>query len=713
MNFRGKTAALLASSILAAHAGAAFAQEAPEQGLSDIVVTATRTSSSVQKVPVAVTAFGADAVEKLQITNAKDLAQVAPNVQMVAVTGGSAGITPFIRGGGVTDGANVTSEAEVGIYIDDVYQPRAAASFIDALDIDRIEVLRGPQGTLYGRNSSAGALKIVTRAPGDTMSAKGELGIGSWDERFVKLGASGPVSEDGKLRAGFSGLYRTREGGRQYNATLDKKVGAEEYVGVQGDVAYVGDGFKARLKGYYSHLKGDGLWAVATDPFFAGGDYRDAAPVSGDYRTVVSPSESFTTVTQYGTSLHLDADLGTDTSISSITAWSHLKDNWGIDFSGGVKWATLGVELPGYTSLFDRTSLMEDSSFSQELQLHGKLAGGLLTYVGGLYYFRESGSQDVNSVIFFGPSNNNFAVTTNSYAAFGQVGIHPTDTVTISVGGRYTEDHKTLDASIAGAAVKRKDQFKDFLPKLGIDWQATPSTLVYASYSEGFKAGGYNGLAGSAVALNSPFAPQAVKAYEVGFKSEFLDRTVRLNVAAFFNDYTRLQQQLVTGTGEFLTQIYAASHKGIEAELSVRPVAGVTLWANGTWNDGKYKASSETDTSASSYVGNRMTNVFKYQVTVGSDLSLPIGPGKAILGANYNVRSDYFTTPDNGYISHAPRTELVNAYVGYALDNVSLRLSAKNLFDERYWTTGFGFSVIQPRFMGDPRSWRLTLAYKY
>ncbi len=707
-------ALLVAGTIIASGLTApAMAQQEDDGGLESIVVTANRTEQSMQKAPVAVTAFSGDALERLQVRNAKDLSQIAPNVRIVTVTGGSAGITPYVRGGAMTDGATITSEPEVGIYIDDVYQPRAAASFIEALDLERVEVLRGPQGTLYGRNSSAGALKFITRLPGTTMSGKAEAGIGSWNEIYGKASFSGPVSSDARLRAGFSGMISDRGGGRQYNATLDKKVGAQEFQGFQGDLYYAGESITARLKGFYSHYESDGLYAVALDPLTTTTDYKAIQPTSGSYRTVLSPTESFTMARQYGATLNVKADLSDNLSVTSITGWSKLRDDFGLDFSGGVAASLLGVPAPGYISLFDRTGRSKGKSFSQELQLQGNSFNGLLSYVTGVYYFRESGEQLIDSLIFFAPSHKRLNIKTDSYAAFGQLNLHPTEALTITLGGRYTEDHKSLDANVAATPVVRSDKFKDFLPKFGIDYQVTPDILAYASYSEGFKAGGYNGLADSPVQLNSPFNPQKVKAYEIGLKTQFLNRRARANLAAFINDYSSIQQQLVTSSGVFLTQNYVATHKGIEAELSLRPIDMLTLWANGVYNDGKYKRGKNADPATSPYIGNEMTNTFKYQVTLGADLRAPVGPGEFLLGGNYNARSDYYATPDNVFYGHVPATQIIDAYVGYAINDWSLRLAVKNLTDERYWTTGFGFSVVRPRFMADPRMWKLSLSKSF
>lgn len=715
----GKTA-LAAGVMLTSAASAASAQDAatppgatqPAEGLDDIVVTATRSEESLQRVPVAVTAFSGEALARLQVRSVKDLSQIAPNVSITTVSGGSAGVAPYVRGGGVTDGANITSEPEVGFYIDDVYQPRAAASFIEALDIDRIEVLRGPQGTLYGRNSSAGAIKIVTRTPGTALALKGEVGLGTWGDRYAKGAVSGPVSSDGKWRLGFSGLVRDRDGGRQYNATLAKKVGAEQYRGFQSEVYYAGDHVEARLKAFYSDYRSDGLYPVALDTTATTTDYLAVRPASGSYRTVTSPSPSFTRDKQYGTSLNIATDISDTLKLSSVTGWSHLTDDWAIDFSGGVPFAAIGIPAPGYAALFDRQSDSHQTSFSEELQLRGTAFGSFLSYVSGLYYFRESGGQAVDSTVFFTPTALRLDIVTDSYAAFGQVGFHFTPKLTMTLGGRYTEDHKRLDAAVNGTPVDRRDTFKDFLPKADINYQLLPTLLAYASYSEGFKAGGYNGLADTAQALNSPFSPQKVKAYEIGVKSEFFDHRARVNLSAFINNYTDLQQQLVTETGAFLTQNYNARHKGIEAEVSVRPIPALTLWSNGVYNDGKYLDAGRAAVTSGTYVGNDMTNVFKYQWTSGADLSLRVGRGAFMLGGSYGYRSDYYSTPDNSFYGHVPRTNLVDGYVGYTLDRVTVRLAGKNLTDERYWTTGFGFSVVRPRFLAEPRTLRLSFAYK-
>jgi iron complex outermembrane receptor protein len=678
-----------------------------------IIVTAQRKEESIQNTPVSISALGADGIERMQIDNAKDLSQVMPNVLIKPVTGGSAGITASIRGGSVSDGANLTSEAEVGIYIDGVYQPRSAASFIESLDLARIEVLRGPQGTLYGRNSSAGALKIISRIPDEMFRLKNEVGIGRWNEIYDKFTVSGPLSDDQKLRGGISGMVRERDGGRQFNVTQDKEVGAEDYKGFQTDLYYEGDTFTARWKNFFTDYISDGTYASAVDPFQLDNPYDELPFTSGEIDKVLSPFESYTIDKQYGTSIHLTQEINDTMKLLSITSWSKLKNDWAVGFSGAVAFSALGIDAEGYTELFERDSVSEQKSFTQELQLQGDAFNNSVSYIAGLYYFRETGQQALNSTIFFTPSYTDFDIVTDSYAAFGQVNINITDKVDIIIGGRYTQDKKFLDATIAESAVNRQDKFTKFTPKFGINYQANDDLFIYTSFTEGFKAGGYNSLASSAEALNSPFDMQVVSAYELGIKSEWLNNRLRINAAGFFNDYTNLQQQTLDNQGAFITENYDAEHKGIELEVSARLTPEMTLWANGVSQDSGYTDSgSGGNIAPGDLLNNKMSNVFNYQYAVGLDYSDDIGPGTLSIGANLNHRDDSYSTADNSVLGHVKPRTLIDAYASYAYENWKVTLSGKNLNNEKYWFTGFGFGLLQARFMADPMTWRLSVSYE-
>ncbi|MGF7150426.1 iron complex outermembrane receptor protein [Sphingomonas zeicaulis] len=700
---RGASAAILASALFAA---SAHAQDAPPRGdgLEDIVVTAQRSDQRLQDVPVAVSAVSSETIERLAVTGPQDLNRLAPNVKFDGVTGGTAGLKPFIRGGGITDGAFVTAESEVAIYVDDVYRARLSASLLDFMELERIEVLRGPQGVLYGRNSSAGAVNFITKGPAATFKGNVEAGFGSWNERRLRVYASTPLSEDGKWRGSVNAMIRGRDGGRQFNATLNKKVGKEDFAGVQADVAYVGDAVEGRLTGFYMNGDTDGQYAVATQVDAAG----KIVPVSGSYRRVQSPIASFTKVEQYGGTLRLSADMPNG-RITSISAYSELNDSWRQDFSGGVPPSALG--LPGTTplALFDRTLVGTQRQFSQELQVSGGTSSDFLQYLGGLYYFHEAGQQDIDSVIFFVPSNTIFSIKTNSFAGFGQLTFNLSDRLALIAGGRYTIDDKQLNARIGGTPVDLKNSYQKFTPKLGINYKITQDILAYASYSEGFKGGGYNGLAGSAAQLSLPFRPQVTEACEVGFKSDLFGRRARINVAAFYNKIKDRQQPVNTNDGAFLVENYDMTIKGVEAELSIRAASWLTLWANGSLNDGKYDASS----AGGSLTNNDPPSLPDYQFSVGFDGDVPAGPGKLIFGADYNDRGSYFSTPENAAIGFIPQQDFLAGYLGYEWGQWKLQVNGKNLLNREGWQTGFGFAVVQPRFSIEPRTVLATLRYKF
>ena len=681
--------------------------------LESVVVTAQRVEQDLQSTPVSVSALDSDAIERFQIDNVKDVGQVIPNVTIQPATAGSGGIRPYIRGGSVSDGGNLASEPEVGIYIDDVFQPRSAASFIEALDIERIEVLRGPQGTLYGRNSSAGALKIISRLPGEELRLKAETGIGSWNERYGKLAISGPLGDTG-LRAGFSGMLRDRNGGRQDNISLGRQVGDEEFQGFQTQLYYDAGAFDVRLIGFYSGLESDGVYPSSLDPFALDRPYRQLPFNSGAIDDVVSPFPSYTDTTQYGLSLHAAWDVGASTTITSVTSWAELDDDWALGFSGGVPASALGIPGGGFLELFERESLSRQDNVSQELRIDGVSPGGFVDYVAGLYFFRETGTQEVSSVVFFAPNYVEFNITTNSYAAFGQASFNITEDLRVTIGGRYTEDRKSQNSLIANQIVDRSDTFSEFTPKASVEYQFNDDVFVYASFTEGFKSGGYNSLAATPQALNTPYETQTVSAYEVGLKAEAWDQRVRMNVAAFINDYAGLQQQAVTSEGVFITENYDAKHKGIEAELAAQLSDGLYVFAQAVYQDSEY-----TDVSIGGspgeggLIGNRMSMVFDSQFALGFDYTRDVGPGTFALGANVNRKGDYFSTSDNGQIGRIRPVTLLDAYLSYKYERWTARLAGKNLTDEEYWFTGFGFSVVAARFMADPMTWRLSVAYEF
>lgn len=669
-------------------------------------MTAQRKAQQVQDVPISMTAFSSQDIERLQISNLADVTRVSPNVKFDTATGGTNSLKAYIRGGGATDSPMVTSEPEVAIYVDDVYYGRLSGALLDFIELERIEVLRGPQGVLYGRNSSSGAVKLVTREPSDYLTGSVEVGYGNWNERRARGYLSGPLSEDGAWRASFSGMMRSRDGGRQYNETLKKKVGAEDFEGAKADLAYSGSLLRGRLSAFYMNNESDGLWAVSHRPDGQGG----FTPYSGSYYRVLSPlEESFSRHEQYGATLHLETDVAGGV-LTSITGYSEQEGGWRVDFSGGVPPSELG--MPGDTplALMDRTSVEEQHQFSQEIQLAGDFLGGRFDYVVGVYYFQEKSEQFLDTSTFFTPSSTALLPKTESYAAFGQVTYNVTDDFSLMLGGRQSVDKKELVGTLGGVEVVRDDRWERFTPKLGLQYKVTRDMLLYASFSEGFKSGGYNGLASDAAQLALPFQPQITRAYEAGLKSDLLGYTLRMNLAAFRNEIEGRQQVVNTGDGGFINENYDVRIQGLEAEISWTVFDNLTLWTQAALNDGKY---TDLKTSLIGVLADEIPSLPDYQYTIGFDYSASIGHGTLSLGSDFMVRDQFYVDAGNTPIAWVPKQELLGAYIGYELDRWNFKLRGKNLTQTESWQTGFGFSVVQPRIIIDPRTWMFTASYKF
>ena len=691
----------------------ALAQDQTPAGqLEEVTVTSQRTSERLQDVPLSVSAFTAETMDRLQINSVLDLTRLTPNVKFDNVTGGTTGLKAYIRGGGITDGGTVTAESEVGVYIDDVYMARISASVIDFAEVERIEVMRGPQGVLYGRNTSAGAVNIITRGPTKDFQATAQVGYGTWNERRLKGFISGPLSDDGRWRASFNGMVRGRDGGRQKNVTTGKKVGEEDFVGGQGDLAFVGDAFQARLTVSHTDTDTDGQYAV-NNLVTGTGASTVITPRTGSYWKVMSPFPSLTKVKQTNAILRMTWDYGSG-KLTSISGYSDLDDTWAEDFSGGVPSTAIGIPGTSVLSLFERTSFTKQHQFSEELQAAGSAFDGKLDYLGGLYYFTETSNQDIRDVIFFGPSRTVFTPDTTSKAVFGQLTWNFNDQWAAIAGGRYTEDNKELHASLNNVVVAPvQNDYSKFTPKFGINYKVRPSVLLFASYSEGFKSGGYNGLASTAVQIRTAFQPQFTDAFEAGMKADLLGNTLRVNISAFKNKIKNRQQTLTLSNGTFVVENYNADLKGLEAEVTWRATDALSLWTSLSFNDGKYVSGGSSAGANGSIINNKLPVFPDTTVTVGADYAIAVGAGKLRFGGDYNTRSKYFSTADNSLIGAVKAQDFLSGYVGYDVGNWNFQVAGRNLTNTEGWQTGFGFSVVQPRFAIDPRTVLATARYTF
>jgi iron complex outermembrane receptor protein len=568
-------------------------------GLEEIVVTARRREESLQTAPVSVAAFTAAALERQGIDTLVDLGSHVPNLSMISGQGGGATQTQVsIRGVGQSDFI-LTSDQSVGLYVDGVYLPRSLGAALDLIDIERIEVLRGPQGTLFGRNTTAGAIQIISAPPEDAFLAKAELTTGSFDRLDFKGSLNMPLGERIASRISLASLNQDGYGTRLF----DNTEGADTDV-LAGRAAFrteLTDSLQADLILDYSRKRGyAGLERLVnidpSDPNLAfynstlvsqGLPPADERFITSDVHTTLAGSRNQDDNEMGGASLTL-AWSGAALRFKSITAWRTLEVQSGYDFDG--------TPYP----LAEQALNLDQEQISQELQLSGDALGERLQWMTGLFYFGED-AQDLQDVPFYQPlvatGDGSFvrvpggfslisfiSQDTRSYAAYGQGTYRFTDKWSATAGLRYTDEKKTLASYlITGAFVRPpgtvSESWSDLSPRLGLEYRISDRAMTYVSASRGFRSGGFNGRNISPDPPQS-YDPETIWAYELGLKTETDNRRLRFNSAVFYYDYSDFQG-LTLGSFSGLVinvgNIAKVEMYGAEFDLAARPTEALQL----------------------------------------------------------------------------------------------------------------------------------------
>jgi len=645
----------LAMGSVAATAQTVPAGEAPQasEGIQDIVVTARRTSESLQKTPISITALDSRALERINIQAVDKLGQVAPNLVISQQSSSLSAASINIRGIGQTD-PSLGLDTAVGIYLDGVYVARSAGSIFDLVDIERIEVLRGPQGTLFGRNTTGGAIQIVSKKPADIFGVTVKGGYGSRNNMFGRVRVdSGEFGESG-ISASGSYYHRQRDGYFNNRLTPSSKdpgsLNVDAFaIGLKGDfgafkVNYGFDyddrtgapGFfqtvalSPAAQAYYSRSASNGGAPLQ----FVGPDTR----LNSGLQQPGGPGNTYTSHTRsQGHTLTAEYEFSPAFTVKSITGYRKLllENVLGLSGQGDLKGLVLDFTSPTLTSVQSVTpyngynSPQKQKQFSEELQLLGK--AGDFSYVLGGYYFREKVSEANNQTLtlVLAPSALPFlgfpgavadALTaqgidligfntsplaaysqvSKSYAAFGQVSWKPQaldEKFELTGGIRYTEDRKSIflqntNGGVSTIVGPARGKVKNTNTSYvgSVSYQLSNDALVYAKLSTGYKSGGFNPRADT---LNS-FAPEKLVSYEGGAKLDLLDRRLRINAAAFLSKYDDLQvPQFAAGSGgasTLLVNAGKAEFKGVELEITAIPARGLVLSGSMGYTDPKYKS---------------------------------------------------------------------------------------------------------------------------
>lgn len=595
---------LVAWALASVAASAAFAQDpsgsdpASAGALEEVIVTAQRREQNVQNVPIAVSAFSVADMERLQITETLDIVRVIPNLVGHNNTGPGNSNAYFLRGLGNTESI-ATFDPPVGTYVDDVYISRQSANNYALFDVERIEVLRGPQGTLFGRNTTGGAINVITRKPGRDFSALAEIGIGEFDGRMARASVDVPFTDT--VLTKFSGFYQENDGYVRSTVTGEKNDSLERYGGRIALRLLPGDAVTWDVAGEYVHDSQVNLIRnlAAPETNNTGISNREG-PGSLLDQLRAGRGLSSQTDTMFFIS-NLDWQIG-DVSLSFITGYRDESWDYIIDF---VPNSQLGF------SAFAISNEQDTEQFTQEVKAVGMLFDDRLRYTAGIFYIDEQNRtdfQDVScaSAVPMGPCVAPLVLIdrvmengTESLAGYLQLDYDATERLTFTVGGRYTDEEKNIaytsrndrggifnisTAELIAGGVPVEQSVSKFTPKFGIEFQQNDDWLWYVSATQGFKSGGWNarGAAPHTAASYLPFGPEEVWSYEGGFKSQMLNDSMRLNTTAFWADVTDLQ--LISGVANplggvlFLTQNSGeARFRGVEAEWQWLPTERLNL----------------------------------------------------------------------------------------------------------------------------------------
>lgn len=782
-------------------------------GVAEIVVTAQKRSENLQDVPISITAVTSDALEGRGVRSVAEISNFAPNVQLESsapIVSSSQILTGFIRGIGQND-LSSSLEPGVGVYLDGVILARSIGANVDLLDIERIEILKGPQGTLFGRNTIGGAISVVTRDPAEEFAFRGETTYGSRDRFELRGTVDIPIADT--LRSQFSFSSRSQKGYQkiipfpgdtgvsdEYNFGIiprnkENRRGSTDSFVFRGKLLWeASPDLTLKIAGDYAKSKEQSspitLVATDTDPlapaptyaavyntcisapglvFNPGGPLAFLGPICGPRGGGVPGAAPLPGLAGYNFANanprlvfgdqfitdNIDTTYGNGGNLSDVETWSvtgvvdlRLSEDIALKSTTGYRKvdSLLANDLDGSPIMIATTmAALAEKQFSQELQLTIDAFDNRLKSVVGAYYFYEKNSNFENAYIseglgqFFGPYRN----TNKSYAIYTHNSFNITDALSITLGGRYTKDKKVFEAGQSDLNLSllklglftpgqlpdpndptriyplgvQRDTYNNFSMRVGAEYRITDRIMVYASFAEAFKSGGYT----TRLSIPTPgnvaprFGPEEAKTYEVGLKSQFLDRRLQLNLAAFSTDYTDLQVTVVRGISPFIENAGEARIRGFEAELQAVPIERVRLSASLGYIDAKY---TKLDPDVSFGLNNSFVNTPKWSASAAADIDLFEAAGGTItVHGDYSYKSNQARDAVNTPLLFSGEQNLVGANIRWTREDKALELVAgvQNLTNNRYIITGTQVDAIGATSVtwSRPREYYLTARLRF
>ena len=674
--------------------------------LEEILVTARKREESLQETPISVTAFSADALQQANMIDLRDIGKYTPGMSFTSYgMGSSEAGAMFLRGIGQSDHM-VTTDPGVGLYIDGVYVGRNQGAALDLLDLERVEVLRGPQGTLFGKNTIGGAVSLVSRKP--SMENGGEVELTLGDEGRFNVLAAGELAlgERTAVRAGVQSKQRDGVGEQIFTGDEsgdEDSVSARAQLFWQGDAAefsLAADMSRARQAAmphsFYAHAPWLGISTCYTSGTGAQPYVPCPSGVEGDPFDSYSLDNLDTEQDLFGVSASWSWDFNDRLTLKSITAYRDMEYLGNLEFDGAPQVVIHYLESG------------KSDQFSQEFQLVGQNEAGTLNWIAGAYYFTEDGYNLQDDDQFGALDQRRSDVETSSYALFGQGTLDLTEKVSLTAGLRYTNEDKdyevvyrSLDANGQQALDEQGQPIYRVAPTaLDDSWDAVSGTLsvqyrmaedamLYATYSRGFRSGGFAARPSRPSSVGV-YDPEYVDMYEVGLKADALDNRLRANIALYTSDYDDYQAQVNALADAFDTRTLNAAKAeidGLELELTALLSANVRVVGSFSYTDAQIaKVDIDPSLNANFSKGSRLPYVSKYTYSISPQIDVPLPSGSLLLRADYAYRSAFF-----GQIANAPEERegsygLFNARVEYLSpdENWSLAAYGVNLADKKY-----------------------------
>ncbi|MGE4430322.1 MAG: TonB-dependent receptor [Sphingobium sp.] len=695
-----------------------------EQGamVGEIIVTANRRTERLQDVPVAVAAYGAQELRSSGALNVQDLGNLTPGL---TIANQSAGITPFIRGIGSVDNT-LGQESAIAVYVDGVYYSSPYASLFSFNNIERVEVLKGPQGTLFGRNATGGLIQVITRDPSHTPTLEGSFSYGNYQTVRAQAYVSGPLSDTLAMDLAVMKSYQGK--GYGWNHTRNSEVGfGGNDNAIRSKLMWTpDDATTVKLTGDYS-LTTDSDQGSAKTYLPGSLSSLDGLGAPGGWWDVRGGAYEAIRTEQYGGALHIEHDFN-GANLVSISAYRRAKVIQSFDND-----ATPIVALDAYIDS------QKTRTFTQEVQLMSDSSSPIRWILGGFYLNDKSSFAAPNGLGLFGSAVGTAAliqntIETRSWSAFGEVTVPLGEKTEITGGLRYTSDQRkvygktdVLTDSYPGAPLlvsvpSTSQKFTEDQPswRAVINHKFMPDIMVYASYNRGFKSGNFNAVS----ANDAPFKSEKVDAYELGLKSQLFDRKLRFNLAAFYYKYNNLQLSVLQGFN--LTTVNAANSRIMGMDLDGEFVAtrdlrlrfGLSVLDTEFTSFPNAQCSSRSPEGLTSQftcnaTGNSLTRSPKFTATLSPSYGIDTDMGRFDISATYVYNSGFFWEPDNRI--KQPSYSLLSGQIGWTEKDghLGVKAFAKNLTNEKYalWMVAFAFG--DEYAAAPPRTYGVEVNFKF